>query len=250
MNKQQRKHQTAAILVIGNEILSGRTREANAHLAAERMFERGCRLEEIAVVPDIAERIISTLNRLRADFDAVITSGGIGPTHDDITMESIAHAFDVPLIEHRYVVQAMTEYYGKGGLNDGRRRMARVPQGAHLLRCAKSIAPGAIIGNIYVLAGVPSIFASQLEVILDNFGGQAFQRREVEVCLPESSFAAALDRLQAKFPDVEIGSYPGTLGNKPCGKVCLNSQHIESLEAAENAVRSMVEALCSDQEST
>ena len=243
MNEPQRKHQTAAILVIGNEILSGRTREANAHLAAEKLFERGCRLAEIAVVPDIGERIISTLNRLRADFDAVITSGGIGPTHDDITMESIACAFDVPLIEHRYVVQAMTEYYGKDGLNDGRRRMARVPQGAHLIRCAKSIAPGARLGNVYVLAGVPGIFASQLEAILDDFGGQAFQRREVEVCLPESSFAAALHRIQAQFPDVEVGSYPGTLGHKPCGKVCLNSQNIESLEAAEEAVRSMVEAL-------
>ncbi|OIO70285.1 MAG: damage-inducible protein [Zetaproteobacteria bacterium CG12_big_fil_rev_8_21_14_0_65_55_1124] len=243
MNEPQRKHQTAAILVIGNEILSGRTREANAHLAAEKLFERGCRLAEIAVIPDVAERIISTLNRLRSDYDAVITSGGIGPTHDDITMESIACAFDVPLIEHRYVVQAMTEYYGKDGLNDGRRRMARVPQGAHLIRCEKTIAPGASIANVYVLAGVPGIFASQLEVILGDFGGQAFLRREVEVCLPESSFAAALDRIQAQFPAVEIGSYPGTLGHKPCGKICLNSQDHEQLELAVQAVNAMLEKL-------
>jgi len=173
----------------------------------------------------------------------VISSGGIGPTHDDITMECMARAFDVPLIEHRYIVQAMTEYYGEEGLNDGRRRMSRVPQGAHLIRCEKTIAPGARIGNVYVLAGVPSIFASQLEVILDDFGGLAFHRMEVEVCFPESTFAAALDRIQQQFPDVEIGSYPGTFGIKPCGKICLSSQDAEQLESAHRAVQSLIEKL-------
>ncbi len=239
----QSKYQTAAMLVIGNEILSGRTHEANAHLAAQKLFERGCKLAEIAVIPDVAERIVNTLNRLRADYDAVITSGGIGPTHDDITMDSVAKAFDVPLIEHRYIVQAMTEYYGEEGLNDGRRRMARVPQGAHLISCARTIAPGVIIGNVYVLAGVPDIFASQLEVILDHFGGQGFQRREVEVCLPESTFAATLNRIQVQYPEVEIGSYPGNVGKKPCGKICLNSQHADRLEAAAAAVQTMVDRL-------
>jgi len=243
MNKPQPKHQTAAILVIGNEILSGRTREANAHLAAQKLFERGCKLSEIAVVPDIDSSIINTLNRLRSSFDAVITSGGIGPTHDDITMECIARAFDVPLIEHRYIVQAMTEYYGADGLNDGRRRMSRVPQGAHLIRCEKSIAPGGRIGNVYVLAGVPGIFASQLEEILDDFGGKAFKRVEVEVCLPESSYAAALNRIQADFPEVEIGSYPGTFGQRPCGKICMNSQQPEALLKARQAVEAMLAGL-------
>jgi len=238
-----RRHQTAAVLVIGNEILSGRTREANAYLTAQKLFERGCRLAEVAVVPDIEESIIGTLNRLRKRYDAVITSGGIGPTHDDITMECIAKAFGVPLIEHRYIVQAMTEYYGEEGLNDGRRRMSRVPQGAHLIRCEKTIAPGGRIGNVYVLAGVPGIFASQLEEILDDFGGQAFQRREIEVCLPESSYAAALDRIQAQFPGVEIGSYPGSFGNPPCGKVCLSSQHPEQLDLALDAVSTMLDHL-------
>jgi len=243
MKAPQTKHQTAAMLVIGNEILSGRTREANAYLTAQKLFECGCRLAEVAVIPDIAGHIISTLNRLRDDYDAVITSGGIGPTHDDITMESIARAFDVPLIEHSYIVQAMTEYFGEAGLNDGRRRMSRVPQGADLLRCARTIAPGAIIGNVYVLAGVPDIFASQLEVILGDFGGQGFLRREVEVCLPESAFAAALDRIQLAYPEVEIGSYPGNVGNQPCGKICLNSQHAEQLETAAADVQAMIKQL-------
>lgn len=243
MSAKQRRHQTAAVLVIGNEILSGRTREANAYLVARKMFERGCRLAEAAVVPDIEESIIATLNRLRERYDAVITSGGIGPTHDDITMECIAKAFGVPLIEHRYIVQAMTEYYGEEGLNDGRRRMSRVPQGAHLIRSEKTIAPGGRIDNVYVLAGVPDIFASQLEVILDDFGGQAFQRREIEVCLPESSYAAALDRIQAQFPEVEIGSYPGSFGNPPCGKICLSSQRPEQLDLAFDTVCTMLDRL-------
>jgi len=246
MNTSQRRHQTAAVLVIGNEILSGRTREANAYLAAQKLFERGCRLAEVVVVPDVAERIVGTLNRLRADYDAVITSGGIGPTHDDITMESIASAFGVAVIEHRYIVQAMTEYYGKDGLNDGRRRMSRVPQGANLIRCARTIAPGARIDNVYVLAGVPDIFASQLEVIIEDFGGQGFRRTEIEVCLPESTYAAALDRVQAQYPEVEIGSYPGSFGNPPCGKICLSSQHADRLETVTGAVQSMLDELQTD----
>lgn len=238
-----RSHQNAAIMIIGNEILSGRTREANAWLAAQKLFERGCRLAEVAVIPDIEERIVSTLNRLRADYDAVITSGGIGPTHDDITMDSIAKAFEVPLIEHRYIVQAMTEYYGAGNLTDGRRRMSRVPEGSRLIRCGKSIAPGAHIGNVYILAGVPEIFASQLDSILDGFGGSPFQRSEIEVQLPESTYAFLLEAIQQRFPHVEIGSYPSRCGNLPCAKICLSSQHPEQLDQAHQAVQSMLAEL-------
>jgi len=237
------KHQNAAMLIIGNEILSGRTREANGWLTAQKLFDRGCKLAEIAIVPDVQHAIVESLNRLRNNYDAVITSGGIGPTHDDITMDAVACAFGVPLKEHRYIVQAMAEHYGKDGLNAGRRRMSRVPQGAKLIRCEKSIAPGAHIGNVYVLAGVPDIFASQLAVILDDFGGQGFERREIDVALPESSFALKLDELQKQFPEVEIGSYPSRCGNRPCGKICLSSQQTDRLTVAEQAVRSMLDQL-------
>lgn len=243
MSSRSRRHQTAAILVIGNEILSGRTREANAYLAAQRLFDRGCRLSEIVIAPDIQEQIIATLNRLRVKYEAVITSGGIGPTHDDITMDSIARAFGVPLVEDRHIVQVMTDYYGKNGLNEGRRRMSRVPQGAELIRCDKTIAPGAKIGNVYVLAGVPDIFASQLEVILEDFGGRAFQRREIGVELAESSFAAALDRIQIEYPGVEIGSYPCHVARQPHGKICLSSQDTEQLELAAQAVHAMLQQI-------
>jgi len=237
------KHQTAAILVIGNEVLSGRTREANAWYAAKRLFDNGCKLGECAIVPDTAEAIISTLNRLKDQFDAVITSGGIGPTHDDITMESIAAAFGVKLIEHRYIVQAMTDFYGEEGMNDGRRRMTRVPATASLIRCEKTIAPGARIGNVYILAGVPNIFESQLDSILDNFGHTPFKRIEVEVTLAESHFAKQLADIQKKFSDVEIGSYPGRCGPNPSGKICLSSQNLKQLEEAVCEVHEMLKSV-------
>jgi molybdenum cofactor synthesis domain-containing protein len=233
-------HTTAAILVIGNEVLSGRTREANAWHAARQLFANGCRLGEVAVVPDIAERIIDSLNRLRRDYDAVITSGGIGPTHDDITMQSVADTFGVPLCEDETTIAEMERFYGADKLNDHRRRMARLPQGASPIISAKSIAPGARIGNVYVLAGVPSIFESQLEVILPRFGTTPFLRREVEHLLPESAFAGQLDLLQQQYSDVEIGSYPGRCGDKPCGKICLSSQDADRLAAAVADVEAML----------
>jgi len=237
------KHETAAMLVIGNEVLSGRTREANAYLAAQKLFARGCKLAEIAVVPDVDAAIVAGLNRLRQQYDAVITSGGIGPTHDDITMESVASAFGVDLIEHRFIVQAMKEYYGNEGMNDGRKRMTRVPATASLIRCEKTIAPGARVENVYILAGVPDIFASQLDSILDDFGSIPYQRHEIEVALPESLFAAELTTIQQRYDGVEIGSYPGRCGPDPCGKICISSQHSERLEQAVTDVEAMLKGL-------
>jgi len=237
------KHQTVAMLVIGNEVLSGRTREANAYLAAQKFFDRGCKLAEIAIVPDLDEAIVSTLNRLRAEYDAVLTSGGIGPTHDDITMQSIATAFDVELIEHRFIVQAMTEYFGNEGMNEGRMRMTRVPAGASLIRCDKTIAPGARIENVYILAGVPDIFASQLNSILDDFGDTPFSRLEIDVLLPESLFSNQLSAIQVQFDDVEIGSYPGRCGPDPEGKICLSSQNPARLQQAKELVEEMLSQL-------
>ena len=238
-------HKNAAILVIGNEVLSGRTREANAFLAAQKLFDRGCKLGEIAVVPDLHEAIVSTLNRLRNQFDAVITSGGIGPTHDDITMDSVADAFGVGLIEHQFIVRAMTERYGEEGMNDGRRRMTRVPQGGHLIRCEKTIAPGVHIGNVYVLAGVPYIFESQLDSILPDFGDgeHPFVRHEIDVEIAESIFANMLEKIQQHHDNVEIGSYPMMCGNKPCGKICLSSQDQAALDQAVKEVEVMLESI-------
>jgi len=231
------------MLVIGNEVLSGRTREANAWYTAKKLFDRGCKLGECAIIPDTAEAIISTLNRLRKQFDAVITSGGIGPTHDDITMDSIADAFGVKMIEHRYILQAMTDYYGEEGMNDGRKRMTRVPATASLIRCEKTIAPGARIENVYILAGVPDIFESQLDSILDDFGHTPFKRIEVEVDMAESHFAKQLATIQDAFPDVEIGSYPGRCGPNASGKICLSGQDEGRLNQAGITIRKMLESI-------
>jgi molybdenum cofactor synthesis domain-containing protein len=238
-------HLSAAILVIGNEVLSGRTREANAYLAAQKLFDRGCKLGEIAVVPDIQEAIVSTLNRLRSQFDAVITSGGIGPTHDDITMDSIAASFGTALLEHADTLELMASHYGRDKLNDGRRRMARLPDGAKPILCEKSICPGAHIGNVYVLAGVPYIFESQLDSILAEFGDSEypFIRHEIDIELPESTFARELEAIQHKYADVEIGSYPRMCGNKPCGKICLSSKDQHALGRAIGDVTTMLETI-------
>lgn len=237
------KHRTAAILVIGNEILSGRTHEKNAHLAAKRLFERGCRLEEILIIPDEESRIVDAIRCLTSSYDGVITSGGIGPTHDDITMQAVARAFGVELVEHQGVIKIMQDTYGQDNLNAGRRRMARIPRGSRLIRCEKSIAPGVHLNNLYVLAGVPEIFAGQLEAILPDFGGQPFLRREIRVFLPESIFASELSKLQKRFPHVEIGSYPSHCGHRPEGKICLSGKNKDELDAAEAAVRDIISAV-------
>ncbi len=235
-------HQTVAILIIGNEVLSGRTREANAWFAAQTLFDVGCKLNEVAIVPDVESDIVNTLNRLRKSHDAVITSGGIGPTHDDITMQSVANAFRVALLEHAQTIQLMTHFYGTEALTEGRRRMARLPQGAQPIICESSICPGALIENVYVFAGVPHIFASQLQSVLHAFGGQAFVRQEIEITCAESSFAAALNDIQLQHTDVEIGSYPAHCGKKPLGKICLSGRD----EAKITAVRTQIEQMLKD----
>lgn len=234
-------HQNVAILVIGNEVLSGRTREANAWYAADAFFNVGCKLSEVAIVPDEHKIIVSTLKRLHQQYDAVITSGGIGPTHDDITMQSIADCFDVPLLEHDDTIQVMIDFYGEVALTEGRRRMARLPKGAQPVICEQSIAPGALINNVYVFAGVPHIFESQLQAVLEDFkGDKAFIRHEIEVKLAESKFAAELGVIQEQYLDIEIGSYPGRCGKDPCGKICVSGTDETTIQRALSTINEML----------
>ncbi len=235
-------HQSIAILIIGNEVLSGRTREANAWFAAQKLFEVGCKLSEVVIVPDIHDVIVSTLQRLHQQYDAIITSGGIGPTHDDITMQSVADAFAVPLLEHADTIKLMTDFYGEDALTEGRRRMARLPEGAQPILCEQSICPGAYINDVYVFAGVPHIFASQLESVLDHFNtGQGFIRQEIEANLPESSFAHELSNIQNQYPDIEIGSYPGRCGNRPTGKICISGTDKVKISQVTQHIQQMLE---------
>ena len=200
---------TAAMLVIGDEILSGRTRDANAHHLATRMTGLGIRLVEIRVVPDVAETITAAIRELSPRVTYVFTSGGIGPTHDDITADCVAAAFGAP-IDVRDDARAILEaYYKPGELNEARLRMARIPQGARLIENPLSMAPGFILGNVHVMAGVPAIFNVMLEGIEPTLrGGPPILSHAFRVMLPEGELAAPLRAVAEAHPQVSIGCYP------------------------------------------
>ena len=200
---------TACVLIIGNEILSGRTPDANLAFLAKGLTEIGIRLREARVIPDDNDVIVSTVNAVRAAFDYVFTTGGIGPTHDDITARSVADAFGVALIVHPEAKRLLETHYPLGQLNEARMRMAMVPEGAVLLPNPISRAPGFQIGNVFVLPGVPSIMQGIFEQLRHRLvGGTKMLSRSVSCHLGEGTLANDLGALQARYPDLEIGSYP------------------------------------------
>jgi molybdenum cofactor synthesis domain-containing protein len=226
---------TAAVLVIGNEILSGRTNDANLHYLARRLTEIGIRLAEARVVEDDAGAIGTALNALRRAHTYVFTTGGIGPTHDDITAESIAKAMKLPLITDKRALALLKAHYERRGttLNAARRRMARMPKGATLVDNPVSSAPGFRIRNVFVMAGVPLIMQAMFESVAGALqGGPPLISRTVRVSLPEGDFAAALGKLQQRFADVSIGSYPMFLRRDPGVRIVLRSQDKARLAAA------------------
>ena len=200
----------ACLLVIGNEVLSGRTQDANIRFLATGLGELGIPLREVRVIPDVPETIIDTVNEVRAKFDYVFTTGGIGPTHDDITSECVAAAFGVPWEPHPEAWARMERSYKPGDFNAARQRMATMPRGATLIDNALSVAPGFQIGNVYVMAGVPRVMQSMFEWLAPRLqGGAKIQQRAVHVIgLPEGIIADGLGRIQERFPDLDIGSYP------------------------------------------
>ena len=204
-------HPTAAMLVIGDEILSGRTRDANMHHLAQALTGHGIRLQELRVVPDEHDRIVTALNDLRGAHDHVFTSGGIGPTHDDITADAVAAAFGMP-IDVRADARAILEaHYQRTGLelNEARLRMARIPEGATLIDNPVSAAPGFSLGNVHVMAGVPAIFQAMVASVLPGLaGGAPLLSQSLGIDRGEGEIAAALGELAARFPDLSFGSYP------------------------------------------
>lgn len=204
---------TAAMLVIGDEILSGRTRDGNTHYLAGQLTQIGIRLMEVRVVADEAEAIIAAVNALRARWDTVFTSGGIGPTHDDITAEAIATAFGVGISQRADALALLQAHYDRSGLefNEARRRMARIPDGAALIDNPVSIAPGFTIGNVHVMAGVPNIFAAMVASVLPTLtGGAPLLSQSLRVNRGEGEIAGPFGALAAEFPDLSMGSYPFT----------------------------------------
>jgi molybdenum cofactor synthesis domain-containing protein len=207
----QERTWTAALIVIGDEILSGRTQDKNVAQIATWLNDQGVRLAEVRVIPDEMGRIGETVNALRAAYDYLFTTGGIGPTHDDITVDAIAAAFAVPVIVDPQARAILENYYRDrpGGLTEARLRMARVPEGAELIPNPSSGAPGVKMANVYILAGVPDIAASMLEALTGKLkGGRPMVSVTVGARAPESDVADLLRETEAAHPGVAIGSYP------------------------------------------
>ena len=233
---------TAALIVIGDEILSGRTHEKNIAQVASWLQVQGIRLAEVRVVPDVEERIAEAVNALRGAYDYLFTTGGIGPTHDDITVDSVARALGVPVVVHPEARRILEEYYAtRGGLTEARLRMARVPEGADLIPNRMSGAPGIKIGNIHLMAGVPHICAQMLDELTGTLEGGARLISETIGCwVPESEVADILREVEKAHPQCQIGSYPFFRD----GKVGANFV-IRSTDAAElkSCVDTLSEAL-------
>jgi molybdenum cofactor synthesis domain-containing protein len=201
---------TAAILVIGDEILSGRTKDKNIGYIAEYLTNIGIDLREVRVVPDVEGEIVAAVNALRHRYDHVFTTGGIGPTHDDITADSVAKAFGVSIDVDPRAVAMLLERIPKPDLNEARLRMARIPAGAALIANSVSKAPGFTIGNVHVMAGVPAIMQAMLDALAPTLPtGRRMLSRSIDAGLKEGDIAGPFGAVQARFPDVTMGSYPG-----------------------------------------
>jgi len=235
---------TAAVLIIGNEILSGRTQDANLAYIAKKMGEWGIRLREARVIPDIEATIIDTVNELRAGFDYVFTTGGIGPTHDDITAESIAKAFGVGLVCHQETFKKMEAVYKPGEFNAARQKMCYIPAGATTIENAVSIAPGFQIENVFVLAGVPSIMRAMVDNLRNRLvGGAPIQSRTVSVYLAEGVIADGFTALQNKYPAIDMGSYPFYRAGRFGTSLVLRGTETESLDRAAAELTALVRGL-------
>lgn len=231
---------TAGLVVIGDEILSGRTHDKNIAQVASWLQVQGVRLSEVRVVPDVLERIVEAVNALREGYDYLFTTGGIGPTHDDITVDAVSQALGVEVIVHPEARAILERYYADklGGLTEARLRMARVPDGAELIPNRMSGAPGIKLGNIHLMAGVPHITAGMLDALTGTLEGGAPLLSETIGCwTPESEVADILREVEKAHEDCQIGSYPFFRD----GRVGANFV-VRSTE--EEALRSCVDTLC------
>ncbi|HXQ67095.1 MAG TPA: molybdopterin-binding protein [Alphaproteobacteria bacterium] len=239
------KRVTAAVLVIGNEILSGRTKDANLAYLAIELNKLGVRLLEARVIADVEERIIAALNALRAEYDYVFTTGGIGPTHDDITAECVAKAFGVPLRRHPEAVKMLARRFANpADLNEARLRMANVPEGGVLIDNPVSGAPGFQIGNVFVMAGVPAIMQAMFHGLRHRIvGGEPLCARTLATNLPEGKIAQGLGALQARHPEVEIGSYPFYSRGRFGVSLVIRATDERAIERTANELKQMLVAL-------
>ncbi|MCZ8044616.1 MAG: competence/damage-inducible protein A [Beijerinckiaceae bacterium] len=234
---------TAAILVIGDEILSGRTKDKNIGYIAEYLTNIGIELREVRIVPDVQEEIVAALNALRSRYTYIFTTGGIGPTHDDITADSVAAAFGVSIDHDPRAIAMLAERFPPDQLNEARLRMARIPAGADLIANSVSKAPGFNIGNVYVMAGVPSIMQAMLDVVAPTLQtGVKILSDTVRAGLREGDIGTALAEVAKAHPDVSIGSYPFFSETGPDTNVVVRSRDPDALATAMAAVKAMIAA--------
>lgn len=239
---------TAAVLVIGDEILSGRTKDRNIGYIAEYLARIGIDVREARIVPDNEEEIAAALNSLRTRYDYVLTTGGIGPTHDDITADAVARAFGVPIGEDPRALAVMMERYAATDLTPARRRMARIPEGADLIDNPISKAPGFRIGNVIVLAGVPAVMQAMLDFAAGTM--KTGVRMLVETIdadnIPEGRYGDPLTAIAVAHAEVSIGSYPAFKDGRFNNQIVVRGRNEGAVAAARKAVEAMVAALKGD----
>ena len=230
---------TAAVLIIGDEILSGRTQDTNLRDIARYLGVIGVDLAEARTVPDVLDEIVAALNALRGRYDYVITTGGIGPTHDDITADANAAAFGVGIGHDQRALAILHAAWAKRGVepNEARLRMARIPHGADLIANAVSAAPGFVLGNVFVMAGVPAIMQAMMDEVVKLLPASSPMFSEtIEAHRGEGDIAAPAAAVQAEFPGVRIGSYPYHDGERFTTRLVLRSRDGEALAAASAAM--------------
>ncbi|MDR3373529.1 MAG: molybdopterin-binding protein [Ancalomicrobiaceae bacterium] len=240
---------TAAMVVIGDEILSGRTKDKNIGFVADYLTAIGIDLKEVRIVPDETDEIVAAINALRPRYTYVFTSGGIGPTHDDITADAVAAAFGVGIDHDPRAVKILSDYYAPRGVefNEARMRMARIPFGADLVENKVSKAPGFHIGNVFVMAGVPSVLQAMMDEIVPTLTtGTKMLSETVRVELPEGIIASGLGKIQQQFPESMIGSYPFHDGKIYGTNLVVRARDAGILVAAADAVRAMVALLSAE----
>jgi len=236
--------QNAAILVIGDEILSGRTQDTNTNYIARQLAALGIDLKECRVVGDDRGEIVAALNALRARYDFVFTTGGIGPTHDDITADAVAAAFGVGIGYHPEAYALLEARYGADKFNDARKRMARVPAGGTLIPNAVSAAPGFRVENVFVMAGVPMVMRAMMEEIAKTLPrGVPVTARTISVRRPEGDIAAGLEAVQKHFPTLAIGSYPFHDEQGSGTQLVARGRDADAVEQAAQAIEAMLREL-------
>ena len=236
------KKANAAIIVIGNEILSGRTQDVNVVVLSKWLNELGVKVEEVRVIPDLEDSIVSTINEVRKKFKYIFTTGGIGPTHDDITSKAVAKAFNVSHGYNKEAYEILEKYYKPGEFNDGRKKMAKMPNKASLIHNPSSGAPGFIIDNVYCLPGVPSILKSMVIGLTNRIvGGKKILSKTISVSTVESDIAKPLEDVQNKFYQVEIGSYPFFRSGKVGVSIVIRSTEKNQIDGCAKQIESFIQ---------